>query len=244
MPTFVTKTKTCLITGAAGSVGQALAARLNSPILTDIDTLDVREPFKCPQVDVVYHLAGAKHAPEGEQDPWGIAETNITGSAHVLNAAAQVGAKVILASTCKACNPETAYGASKLIAERMALNAGHTVVRFYNVVETQGNVFDIWRQISEDEPLPVTPGRRYWTHLEATVELLLRAADYPSGRYALDPGEPRWVVDVARELYPGRELCAVPLRRGDRPLEPLHAHNERLAEWEPGVMRIYSPHDV
>ncbi|MCH8859988.1 MAG: polysaccharide biosynthesis protein [Thaumarchaeota archaeon] len=59
--------------------------------------------------------------------------------------------KFILISTDKATNPTSTLGASKLLAERLTLNANSykgrgktifSVVRFGNVMETRGNVFE------------------------------------------------------------------------------------------------------
>src|SRR5205814_9382005 len=133
-----------LVTGAAGSIGAEIIQALESigcPLLaTDVDDLDVRyargllRAFRLFRPTVVYHLAGAKHAPEGEIDPLTVMEVNGQGTANVVAAGAAVGSKVITASTCKSCDPETAYGASKLIAERLTLQGGGNVARFYNVV--------------------------------------------------------------------------------------------------------------
>jgi FlaA1/EpsC-like NDP-sugar epimerase len=236
-----------LVTGAYGSIGRVLCQHFDA-VQTDIHNLNVRDRdqvsdwFTHAKPNLVFHLAGAKHAPEGEVDPAQIAETNIEGTRNVLKAAGPF-TRVVVASTCKAANPETVYGASKLIAERMALNAGQTVARFYNVIETSGNVFTIWDNIPEPEPLPVCPARRYWISLEQAVDLLVRCATFPSGRYAVDPGPPVWAVDMAAQQYPGRLLQAIPLRRGDRQHEPLYAHNEHVTVHEPGIFRITSSHD-
>jgi FlaA1/EpsC-like NDP-sugar epimerase len=199
-----------LVTGAAGSIGSALVraleARGDMVDATDIDTLDVRyaadvdDWFLQSPPQLVFHLAGAKHAPEGELDPHAVAATNIGGTANVLESAAIVGAKVVMASTCKACDPETAYGATKLIAERMVLNAGGSVARFYNVPESAGNVFETWRALPFPEPLPVTPCSRYFMPLERAVELLLFSAEQRSGRYTVDPGPSRSMAEVAADL--------------------------------------------
>src|SRR5262245_26358592 len=127
-------TRMILITGALGSLGTALLAALDgrpeAVVTTDMGNMDVRVPgvvnavVKKHQPTLIYHLAGAKSAPGGEQEPWNTTLTNVAGTWHVLQAAEQVGAKVITASTCKACDPETVYGSSKLIAERMTLAAG------------------------------------------------------------------------------------------------------------------------
>lgn len=240
---------TILVTGAKGSVGTALLELLEGDVLaTDLDDLDVTSsPLVTgwclrKRPSVIYHLAGAKHAPEGELDPAHVARVNINGTLNILRGAGGVGAKVILASTCKACDPETAYGASKLIAERACLNAGGVVIRFHNIPEASGNVFRLWEALPKDAPLPVTDCSRYFTPMAKAVELLLAAPALDSGRYCVPPGDPQTMQEVARILYPEREQVLIPRRRGDRRSEPLHAACETVHEhghW----LRVVGAHD-
>lgn len=232
------------VTGADGSIGSALMGRLDDALGTDLEA-DVTDPKAVAAVvedsgpfDVVFHCAGAKHAPQGETDPYQVAYTNIIGTKNIVD----TGSPVVLASTCKAADPETAYGASKLIAERMVLNAGGWVARFFNVPDSSGNVFEIWRDTPEDEPLEVSPCRRYFIDLDRAVDLMLRLPSLPSGRYTVDPGQPVWMEDVARQLYPDRKIHHIPPRRGDRLIEPLHANSEQTEHYE-GLLRITSRHD-
>lgn len=236
--------KQVFVTGAHGSVGQELVALLEDGcrrlVATDRREYDVTIGGPFGEFDVVFHLAGAKHAPDGEVDPWETVLVNTVGTRNVLAAAG--AARVVLASTCKACDPETAYGASKLIAERMVLNASGSVARFYNVVETSGNVFETWRAASG--PLPVTDCRRYFMSVAEAASLLVWAAVLPPGRYVRDPGFPRSMAGVAADLYPGRAQAVIPRRRGDRAVEPLLAAHESVSETEvAGLYRVESPHD-
>jgi FlaA1/EpsC-like NDP-sugar epimerase len=242
------------ITGGKGSLGLALQERLvevtDRVAATDIEVFDVRDisalqkMISSVQIDVIFHLAGAKHAPEGELDPWAITKTNVEGTANVLKVAEAQGARLVLASSCKACNPETAYGATKLIAERMVLNAGGTVARFYNVVETCGNVFETWRGLSEDEPVPVTPCARYFISIQQAIDLLLWCAVLPTGRYCVNPGAPVRMETMAARLYPGRPQRKIPPRRGDRLREPRYAVGEVAVPLDfAGVESVWSPHD-
>lgn len=243
--------ETVLVTGAAGSIGhhvcQLLADAAIRHVATDIDTLDVRRPVGnlSPAPTVILHLAAAKHAPEGELDPAATVAVNVTGTRNVLDYAARVGARVVTASTCKAADPETVYGASKLIAERMTLNAGGTVARFFNVRESSGNVFEIWAAVPAAEPLPVAPCWRYFITLDDAAALMLWAAVLPPGRYTAAPGGPQRIRDVAADLYPGRPHVHIDPRRGDRIREPHHAASEHAKHVAaaPGILKIVSPHD-
>jgi FlaA1/EpsC-like NDP-sugar epimerase len=241
--------KRVLVTGAKGSIGSALLGHIQATA-TDVDTLDVRDEaavaaaLSSERPDIIFHMAAAKSAPDGERDPMSALEINVIGTRNVL-AHAPEGCRVVTASTCKACEPETAYGASKLVAERVTLNAGGSVSRFYNVVESSGNVFEIWEQRSESEPLLVTPCRRYFISLAEAVSLVLWTAVLPPARYGFDPGRSREMRDVAADLYPGRSVQSVPPRRGDRIAEPLAARHEHVEQDAvPGLLRIVGAHDL
>ena len=249
--------KRVLITGAEGSIGSA-AARLLDGVAETVATdkhsgdpaLDVRVESDVAAVlaeaqpEVILHMAAAKSAPDGERDPMSALEVNVLGTRNVL-AHAPDGCHVVTASTCKSCEPETAYGASKLVAERVTLNAGGSVARFYNVVESSGNVFEIWDALPPDEPLLVTPCRRYFISLAEAVSLVLWTAILPPARYGFDPGKPREMRDVASDLYPGRQIRSVPPRRGDRIVEPLAARHEQVEQdAKTSLLRIVGAHDL
>lgn len=247
--------KRILVTGAAGSIGQVLAPLLQKNgcdvLSTDVEDLDVTEDWKVKAVcslfrpEVVFHLAGAKHAPLGEEDPWTAMQINTVGTQNILDSVNKESTRVVTASTCKACNPETAYGASKLLAERMTLNEGHSVARFYNVVETQGNVFEIWRNLPSDEPVPWTDCSRFFISLSEATATILWAAVLPSARYTVTPGLARRMQTVVKELYPNRDLMQIQRRRGDRQTEPLCGSHELLIPVDEchTLREIISPHD-
>lgn len=240
-----------LVTGAMGSIGSAVCGLIDGGVVaTDVDDMDVTDRdavdvvFAAVKPTVVLHLAGAKHAPEGELNPVGTFEVNVTGTRHILEAAAAVGARVVTASTCKACDPETVYGATKLLAERMTLAAGGSVARFFNVVESSGNVFRLWERLDRFQPVPVTPCSRWFISLSEAAALVVAAAAATPGRYTVDPGaRPRTMPTVAADLYPDRPQVVVPLRRGDRQDEPLHAAAEHLWPVNRWLRRVHCNHD-
>lgn len=249
--------KRILITGAEGSIGSAVAQILGDVadvIATDkhsgnpaVDVRvesDVTSVLRETRPEIIFHLAAAKSAPDGERDPMSALEVNVLGTRNVL-AHAPEGSHVVTASTCKACEPETAYGASKLVAERVTLNAGGSVARFYNVVESSGNVFEIWSELDPSEPIEVTSCRRYFISLAEAVSLVMWTAILPPARYGFDPGKPREMYDVAADLYPGRLLRSVPPRRGDRIAEPLAARHEQVEQdARASLLRIVGAHDL
>jgi FlaA1/EpsC-like NDP-sugar epimerase len=217
-----------LVTGSRGFVGQLVMAELerrgHTALACDVDegAGDILSEFwDPPQCDAVIHLAADKYAGVGEEFPARTADLNVRGTQHVVDN--RWDARVVLASTCKAAAPITCYGASKLIAERIVLNAGGTVLRLVNVLGSSGSVTDVWDDVPESEPLPVTECVRMWMRASDAARLLVRALGLYPGRYAPARSgyRERTPEDVAAELYPGREVVTVPLRRGDRPIEKL-----------------------
>lgn len=246
-----------LITGADGSLGKLVSQILQESgvtyLATDIDDCDVTDTLAVDRVidsfvpTHILHLAADKHAPEGETDPENTFTINVQGTLNVIGAAKRIKAKVVLASTCKSCDPETVYGSSKLIAERITLNNSGAVARFFNVVDTSGNVFEIWdKQIALSNPIQVAGCTRYFISSSEAVSLLIKClalVEKKPGRYCFDPGTPHFMPDIAKRLFPGITVGDMPPRRGDRLVEPLKATSERITSLEGRLIHVHSPHD-
>lgn len=237
-----------LITGADGSIGTALLRKLNQTdeflkskkditiLPTDIEGkheyLDITNfnnvfstinKFK---PTIIVNLAGAKHAPLGEKETWKTLSINTLGTKHLLDCA-PIGCKVILTSTCKSANPEIVYGASKLIAERMVMNAGGSVARYFNVVESSGNVFEIWDELPKNSPIELAPTcERHFISLDEAIGLLFYTMISEPGRYIVNSGYLHKMSNVANRLYPNREKTIIEPRRGDRLTERFLATSE------------------
>lgn len=192
------------------------------------------------RADFCVHLAGLKYADRAELEPLQTVDINVTGTANVVHA---FGSRVALASTCKAADPETVYGSTKLIAERVVLAAGGRVARFVNVLGSAGSVTDIWAALDPDAPLPVCEATRLFIGPEEASELIVNTLEWPSGRYG--PHDPeRWsVTELAAHLYPERPVAHLPLRRGDRRNERLLAECEYAENWRSNSVRIIGQHD-
>ena len=252
-----------LLTGAMGSLGVAITEILSRHKVqflgTDIETCDVTNPQLVKEVisqfrpTLIVHLAADKHAPQGEINPLETFLINTSGTQNVIDAknnlASDQNCRIVLASTCKSCDPETVYGASKLIAERLVLNDGGSVARFFNVVETAGNVFEIWGALDENSEIEVTPCSRYFISSAEATSLLLRVMALGSvkgsekGRFSFNPGPITYMPDLASKLFPERNIKLIQPRRGDRLKEPLLAGSERVIELGDRLWKVVSPHD-
>jgi FlaA1/EpsC-like NDP-sugar epimerase len=225
-----------LVTGSRGFIGQRVMALLEAnghePVGADLDHSVLSDGF-ASDADVAIHLAAQKYAGHAEEHPEDVAHLNIVGTGNVVRAVP----RVILASTCKAASPITAYGASKLIAERIVLNAGGTVIRLVNVLGSTGSVLDIWGRVPKDRPLPVTDTQRMFITPDQAASLFVKALELPPGRYAPARVESCTLAELARQVYPGRPIVPLPLRRGDRPVERLTNEYERR-------VRVHGDDDV
>lgn len=249
--------KKVLITGGNGSLGQAVMPTLLNygadVLTTDIVELDVRDAIQVGYTihafkpDYIFHFAAGKHAPVGEQYPVDTVETNIDGLKNVIFSSTQLEKlpRILFASTCKACDPETVYGSTKLIGERMALNYSEgSVARFFNVVQTQGNVFEIWDQVPDDQPIEVADVcNRYFVSVEEARALAILTATRRQVRYMLKT-ELRNMAEVAGALYPNRAKVLIPQRRGDRITEKYRASNEvDVGSPAPGIRAVLNYND-
>ncbi len=105
-------------------------------------------------VDVVVHAAALKQVPACEYNPLEAVKTNIEGAKNVIDAALDTGVKKVLAlSTDKAVNPANLYGATKLVAEKLFVQANaytgagptrFSCVRYGNVVGSRGSVIPLF----------------------------------------------------------------------------------------------------
>ena len=251
--------KKILITGSGGSIGRGLIKRLedfNGEILeTDVikgfkkldvtDEQAVEKVFMSYNPDLIIHLAGAKHAPEGEVDTLKTFEINTIGTSIMIKNMNKKS-KFILTSTCKATNPEVVYGASKLIAERMVLNIGGSIARFFNVIETQGNVFEIWNNVPRSEPIEVASiCERHFISIDESIGLILFAVNEGSGRYIVNSSALINMNEVAERLYPERKKVIINPRRGDRISEKFLSSSESIEKYllNNSVIKVKSIHD-
>lgn len=252
--------KKILITGANGSIGTALCKRLDvagiSYLATDIegaldymDITDFHQVYSTVnkyQPDFIVNIAGAKHAPDGEHETWRTLSINTIGTKNLIDCA-PAGCSIILTSTCKSANPEIVYGASKLIAERMVMNAGGSIARFFNVVESSGNVFEIWGGLPENSPIKVAPTcERHFISIGEAIGLILYAmGENANKRYIVNSGHLRIMKDVAADLYPEREKIIIEPRRGDRLTERFLATSESIKKYHlnNSIIELKSIHD-
>ena len=221
-------------------------ALLDTPqtVLADLrDERAINEIFDSRKPQVVFHAAALKHLPLLERYPHEAYQTNVLGTATVLNAAQRTGVEVFVnISTDKAANPISVLGFSKKIAERLTAdlasrtNQGKYIsVRFGNVLGSRGSVLMSFRdQIAKGGPVTVTHRgvTRYFMTISEAVQLVVQAGAI--GRtgevLVLDMGKPVNIHDVAEQLVKNSgkpiKIEVVGLRVGEKVHEELFAEGE------------------
>ena len=221
-------------------------ALLDTPqtVLADLrDERAIDEIFDSRKPQVVFHAAALKHLPLLERYPHEAYQTNVLGTATVLNAAQRTGVEVFVnISTDKAANPISVLGFSKKIAERLTAdlasrtNQGKYIsVRFGNVLGSRGSVLMSFRdQIAKGGPVTVTHRgvTRYFMTISEAVQLVVQAGAI--GRtgevLVLDMGKPVNIHDVAEQLVKNSgkpiKIEVVGLRVGEKVHEELFAEGE------------------
>ena len=221
-------------------------ALLDTPqtVLADLrDATTINDIFKTRQPEVVFHAAALKHLPLLERYPSEAYQTNVLGTATLLQAAQTNGVKVFVnISTDKAANPISILGYSKRIAERITASFGVTAttgkyisVRFGNVLGSRGSVLMSFRdQIEKGGPVTVTHKgvTRYFMTISEAVQLVIQAGAIGSSGevLVLDMGNPVSIYDVATQLVSNsRKSVAIEivgLRAGEKVHEELFGDGE------------------
>ncbi len=160
---------------------------------------DLRDPDSIERVlvefdvDIVYHAAAMKHLGMCEDFPDEASKTNILGTQNIVNSALRTGvSKLMTISTDKAVYPINVLGATKLIAERITLNANQrsnenqafSCVRIGNVASSRGSVIPIFIDtLLNEKPIQVTNPdvTRFIVEIPDTVRLILRSTEYARG---------------------------------------------------------------
>lgn len=197
---------------------------------------------------VVLHAAAHKHVPLMEMNPCEAVLNNIMGLKHVLEGCRCTSVeRFVFISSDKAVNPTNIMGATKRAGEMLLsiYTAGGWMraasVRFGNVMGSRGSVIPLFqRQIERGGPVTVThPGMmRFFITIPEAVQLVLCAGTLArnSETFVLDMGNPRRVLDLARQmielagLEPGGDIpiTITGLRSGEKLEEELTGPGESL----------------
>ena len=205
-------------------------------------------------VDIVVHAAALKQVPACEYNPFEAVRTNILGAQNVAEACLDAGIPRALAlSTDKAVSPANLYGATKLCAERLFIQAnvyagaGDTrlsCVRYGNVVGSRGSVIPLFRDQAVSGELTVTDERmtRFWITLDQAVEFVVDCIGRMQGGELFIPKIPSMrVVDLAEAVAPGLPIRYTGIRPGEKLHESLITPEEARHTLDAGWCYVVEP---
>ena len=205
-------------------------------------------------IDIVVHAAALKQIPSCEYNPFEAIQTNVIGSKNVIDAAIDQGVKGVLAiSTDKACQPINLYGATKLCAEKLFVQAnvyGHprgtvcAAVRYGNVIGSRGSVIPLFRAQRATGKVTVTDRSmtRFWIRLEQGVEFAIRCAGIAQGGEIFVPKIPSMrMMDLVETIAPGCQVELIGVRPGEKLHEILISEDESRQAVEYADMFVLEP---
>ena len=190
----------------------------------------------CLNVDIIFHAAAVKNIEISEFNPIETIDTNINGTVNMIKTAIRIKPEKFLnISTDKAVNPSTLYGTTKQLGERLTSWAGYhfgvtkfASIRFGNVFETNGNVFEIWEEEKQkNEPLSITDPnmKRYFFHVEEATDFILSIlSEMKLGEIFVPKMKQYKLKDLASKISKKQKIIG--LRQGEKLEETLITDNE------------------
>lgn len=186
--------------------------------------------------DIIIHAAALKHVDTAEKQPSQAVLTNIIGSYNVVQSAINSNIPLVVGiSTDKACNADNIYGQSKLIMEKLFLEADSSkskfvCCRFGNVAWSNGSVIPFWlTQKENNEDLLLTDKRmtRLMFSQEDAANLIQRCIDKSSENSGFILSKKMKTVNMLKlATLISKNIKEIGLRPGEKLYEDLISKNE------------------
>ncbi len=180
-------------------------------------------------IDYVIHAAAMKHVHIAEYNPDECVKTNVGGAENVIQAALQTKVEHVVAlSTDKACAPINLYGATKLTSDKLFVAANNirgqhnikfSVVRYGNVMGSNGSVIPFFLKKKKEGVLPITVKEmtRFNISLQGGVDMVLHALKTAWGGEIFIPKIPSYkIMDIAEAIGPKCDHKVVGIRPGEK----------------------------
>ena len=205
-------------------------------------------------IDYVIHAAAMKHVHIAEYNPDECVKTNVGGAQNVINAAIQTGVKHVVAlSTDKACAPINLYGATKLTSDKLFVAANNisgshnikfSVVRYGNVMGSNGSVIPFFLKKRRDGVLPITSPNmtRFNITLKEGVSMVLHAIENAWGGEIFIPKIPSYkIIDLATAICPECKHEIVGIRPGEKIHEEMITSSDSFYTYDLGKYYVILP---
>lgn len=208
----------------------------------------------CNGIDIIIHAAAMKHVHIAEYNPDECVKTNIGGAENVIRAALETNVSDVVAlSTDKACAPINLYGATKLTSDKLFVAANNikgykdtrfSVVRYGNVMGSNGSVMPFFLQKKKEGYLPITDPSmtRFNISLTEGVEMVLHALETAWGGEIFVPKIPSFrILDVAEAIAPNLEKKIIGIRPGEKVHEEMITVSDSFTTYDLGKYYVILP---
>jgi UDP-N-acetylglucosamine 4,6-dehydratase len=205
-------------------------------------------------IDYIIHAAAMKHVHIAEYNPSECVKTNVGGAENVIYAALQAGVKNVVAlSTDKACAPINLYGATKLTSDKLFVaannirgkhNIRYSVVRYGNVMGSNGSVIPFFLNKRSEGVLPITVESmtRFNISLQGGVDMVLHAMKTAWGGEIFIPKIPSYkIMDVAQAIGPNCEHKVIGIRPGEKIHEEMITSSDSFFTYNLGKYFVIIP---
>lgn len=208
-------------------------------------------------VDYIIHAAAMKHVSIAEYNPMECVKTNINGAENIIRAALETSIKHVVAlSTDKAAAPINLYGATKLASDKLFIAANNirgdnpikfSVVRYGNVMGSNGSVIPFFMKKRKDGILPITEPTmtRFNISLTGGVEMVMHALEHAWGGEIFVPKIPSYsIMDIAKAIGPECEHKVIGIRPGEKIHEEMITSSDSFFTYDLGKYYVILPSDT
>lgn len=207
----------------------------------------------CKGVDYIIHAAAMKHVHLSEMNPEECIKTNILGAQNVTQVANNTESikSVVALSTDKACAPINLYGATKLTSDKLFIAANnnssktnHSVVRYGNVMFSNGSVIPFFFNRKHTGELPITNPEmtRFNITLSEGVSMVLYALENAWGGELFVPKIPSYnILDLAKAVDSECSIKVIGIRPGEKVHEEMISSSDSYNTYDIGQYYVILP---
>ena len=205
-------------------------------------------------IDYVIHAAAMKHVHIAEYNPDECIKTNVGGAENVIRACIENNVtNVVALSTDKACAPINLYGATKLTSDKLFIAANNikgsknikfSVVRYGNVMGSNGSVIPFFKNQSKTGVLPITDPKmtRFNISIEDGVKMIMYAFQNAWGGEIFIPKIPSYkIMDIANAICEKCEKKIVGIRPGEKIHEEMITPSDSYNSYDLGKFYVILP---
>ena len=203
------------------------------------------------KVDILIHAAAIKNVEISEFNPIETIETNTNGMINLIKwTMKSKPQKFLNISTDKAADASTLYGTTKRLTEILVNWSGIHIqstkwasIRFGNVIETRGNVFEIWeKELEQKKPLSITDPKmkRFFFHKHEAIDFILQTLLLANkGQIFIPKMKSFKIIELANRYSKKHKIIGK--RPGEKLDEILMSNEEKQRAQEKRNMWIINP---